>query len=48
MDFEQFRFYSKIRQDIRIFYGYALYQYVPSITMRMLNMRILLLRVSSE
>ncbi len=47
MDFEQFRFYSKFRQDIRIFSSYALYQYAPSISMRMLNMRILLLRVSS-
>jgi hypothetical protein len=29
-DFKLFRFYSKIRQDIQIFYYYAVSQYTPS------------------
>ncbi len=47
MDLEGFPFFSKIRQDIRIFYSYAHAQHAHIVTKCMLSIGIVLLRVCS-
>ncbi len=46
-DFKRFQFYSKICQDIQIFYSYAHAQHAHIVTTRMLSISIVLLRVCS-
>ncbi len=46
-DLEQFPFFSKIRQDIRIFCSYAHAQHAHIVTTRMLSISIVLLHVCS-
>jgi hypothetical protein len=46
-DLERFPFFSKIRQDIQIFYSYANAQHAHIVTMRMLCISIVLLHVCS-